>query len=79
MLANVLRSPVAVRASIQVVRAFVGLRQMLAANQVVARKIELLERKVGEHDAELREILVILRNLLEPPAAPGRRQIGFGR
>jgi hypothetical protein len=79
MLANVLRSPVAVRASIQVVRAFVGLRQMLDANQAVARKIELLERKVGEHDVELQEILATLRHLLEPPATPPRRQIGFGR
>ena len=49
MLANVLRSPVAVRASIQVVRAFVHLRQMLATNEDLARKIEALERKVGKH------------------------------
>jgi len=44
MLANILRSSVAVRASIQVVRAFVHLRQMLAANQDLARKVEALER-----------------------------------
>jgi hypothetical protein len=39
MLANVLKSPVAVRASIQVVRAFVHLRQMIASNEDLARKI----------------------------------------
>jgi hypothetical protein len=44
MLANVLRSPVAVRASIQVVRAFVHLRHLLATNEELARKIEALER-----------------------------------
>src|ERR1019366_4832476 len=43
MVANVLRSPVAVRASIQVVRAFVHLHQLLATNQDLARKIDGLE------------------------------------
>ena len=76
MLANVLRSPVAVRASIQVVRAFVHLRQMLATNRELARKIEALERKVGKHDAELQAILSALRNL-EPGPAGAKRPIGF--
>jgi phage regulator Rha-like protein len=77
MLANVLRSPVAVRASIQVVRAFVHLRQLLATNQDLARQIEALERKVGKHDADLQAILTMLRNLLQPPPAPAKRPIGF--
>jgi hypothetical protein len=77
MLANVLRSPVAVRASIQVVRAFVHLRQMLATNRELARKIEALERKVGKHDAELQAILSALRKLLEPGPAGAKRPIGF--
>jgi hypothetical protein len=77
MLANVLSSPVAVRASIQVVRAFVRLRQMLATNDDLARKIEALERKVGKHDADLQAILDMLRKLLQPPPVPPRRPIGF--
>jgi hypothetical protein len=76
MLANVLRSPVAVRASIQVVRAFVRLRQMLAANQDLARKIEALERKVGKHDTDLQAVLGVLRKLVQPPRA-AKRSIGF--
>jgi hypothetical protein len=76
MLANVLNSAVAVRASIQVVRAFVQLRQMLATNEELARKIEALERKVGKHDVDLEAILNILRKLLAPPE-PRRRPIGF--
>jgi ORF6N domain len=64
MLANVLKSPVAVRASIQVVRAFVRLRQMLATNEDLARKIEAIERKVGKHDSDLESILRILKQLL---------------
>jgi len=77
MLANVLKSDLAVRASIRVVRAFVHLRQLLAANQDLARKIEALERKVGKHDEELQEVLNMLRALLDPLPLPPRRPIGF--
>jgi hypothetical protein len=76
MLANVLKSAVAVRASIQVVRAFVRLRQFLATNAKLARQIEALEEKVGKHDTDLQAILDMLRNLLEP-APPPRRPFGF--
>ena len=77
MLANVLKSPVAVRASIQVVRAFVRLRQMLATNEDLARKIEAIERKVGKHDSDLESILRILKRLLVPPPPAEKRPIGF--
>jgi phage regulator Rha-like protein len=77
MLANVLRSRVAIRASIQVVRAFVHLRQMLATHDDLARKIEAIERRVGKHDVELQEVLRILRKLLEPPPLPAKRSLGF--
>jgi len=77
MLANVLRSPVAVRASIQVVRAFVHLRQLLATNEDLARKIEALEGKVGKHDADLQAILSALQQLLQPPVQPMKGPIGF--
>jgi hypothetical protein len=76
MLSNVLKSPVAIRASIQVVRAFVRLRQMLGTNQDLARKIEALERKVGKHDSDLEDLLHIIKQLLVPPPA-GKRPIGF--
>ena len=78
MLANVLQSPVAVRASIQVVRAFVHLRQILATHEDLARKIEALEHKIGKHDADLDAILEVLQDLLEPPpVATAKRPIGF--
>ena len=77
MLANVLRSPVAIRASIQVVRAFVNLRRMLAGHDDLARKIDAIERRVGKHDAELQEVFRILRKLLEPPPLRPRRPVGF--
>jgi len=77
MLANVLKSAVAIRASIQVVRAFVHLRQFLATNQQLARKVEALEKRVGKHDGDLRGILAMLRKLLEPPPLAPRRPFGF--
>jgi hypothetical protein len=77
MLANVLRSRVAIRASIQVVRAFVHLRRMLASHDDLARKIDAIERRVGKHDVELQEVLRILRKLLEPPPVPPKRPLGF--
>jgi len=50
---------------------------MIATNQGIARKIEALERKVGKHDADLQAILGVLQKLLQPPAAPAKRPIGF--
>ena len=77
MLANVLRSRVAARASIQVVRAFVNLRRMLATHQDLDRKVEAIERRVGKHDVELQDVLRILRKLLDPSPVPAKRSIGF--
>jgi hypothetical protein len=77
MLANILKSPVAIRASIQVVRAFVRLRRMLATNEALARKMEALKSKVGKHDSDLQSILTMLKQLLAPPPLPGKRRIGF--
>jgi len=76
MLANVLRSASAVRASIQVVRAFVGIRQRLATHQILAKQLGKLAGKVGKHDIELRRVFMTLRGILEPPRRP-KRTIGF--
>jgi hypothetical protein len=77
MLANVLKSDTAVRASIQVVRAFVHLRRSITNQELIARHLELLERKVGKHDSELKTILEILRKLLDPLPPPSKRPMGF--
>ena len=73
MLATILNSPVAVQASIQVVRAFVRLRQMLASNVDLARKLDTLERK---YDAQFKVVFDAIRQLMTPPE-PKRQQIGF--
>jgi len=76
MLANVLKSPSAVRASIQVVRAFVRIRQRLVTHEVLAKQLGKLSGKVGKHDIELRRVFMTLRGMLEPPVRP-KRKIGF--
>ena len=74
MLANVLNSERAAQTSVQVVRAFVRLRQMLASNADLARKLAALERK---YDAQFKVVFAAVRQLMSPPPAPKRREIGF--
>lgn len=76
MLASVLNSPVAIEASIRVVRAFVWMREQLAANKELARKLAGLEGRVGQHDEAIGDLFETIRQLIEPPAEP-RREIGF--
>jgi hypothetical protein len=75
MLATVLNSPIAVHASIQVVRAFVRLRKMLAANAELARKLDALEKK---YDEQFKVVFDAIRELMQPPE-PKKRKIGFRR
>ena len=73
MLANVLNSERAAQTSVQVVRAFVRLRQMLTSHADLARKLEELEQK---YDAHFKVVFNAIRQLMTPPDPP-RRQIGF--
>jgi ORF6N domain len=77
MLASVLNSEVAVQASVRVVRAFVKLREMVAANAQLAAKLEELERRFDSHDEAIANLFAALKQLLEPTDAPKRREIGF--
>ena len=73
MLASVLRSPVAIQASIQVVRAFVRQRKMMAAHQDLAQKLAALEKK---YDTKFKVVFDAIRELMTPPRRPARC-IGF--
>jgi hypothetical protein len=76
MLAAILNSPVAVQASIQIVRAFVRLRQMLASNKELARKLDALEKK---YDAQFKVVFDAIRQLMTPPDPKKKSKIGFRR
>ncbi len=79
MLANVLNSPGAVQASIQVVRAFVKLRELLSTNKELAIKLKQLEGKIEKHDEEIHLIFKAIRQLMAPPEEKKQRKIGFKR
>lgn len=73
MLATVLNSPSAVQTSIQIVKTFVRLRQMLADNSELARKLNDLEKR---YDRQFRVVFDTIRQLMAP-VLPPRRKIGF--
>jgi len=76
MAATILNSPCAVEMSLYVVRAFVQLRELLASNAELARKLNELERKLEGHDEAIIAIVAAIRELTNPPGAK-RRPIGF--
>jgi ORF6N domain len=77
MLASVLNSEIAVQASVRVVRAFVRLREMVAANAQLAAKLKELERRLDSHDEGIANLFAALKQLLEPSEPSKRREIGF--
>jgi hypothetical protein len=74
--ANVLNSARAIAMGVYVVRAFVQLRELLASNTALARKLNELEGKLKNHDETITAILSAIRELMNPPP-PKRRPIGF--
>ena len=74
MLSSVLRSPRAVAVNIEIMRAFVRLRQMLFSHADLARKFDALERK---YDGQFKVVFDALRQLMQPPAAKPKQPIGF--
>ncbi|MFA6317152.1 MAG: ORF6N domain-containing protein [Elusimicrobiota bacterium] len=73
MLSSVLRSKQAVQVNIEIMRAFVRLRQILGAHKDLARKLETLEKK---YDAQFGVVFDAIRKLMAPPEPP-RPKIGF--
>jgi len=74
MAANVLNSPRAVSTSVQVVRAFVRLRQMSLDVTDLNRKVKAMEMK---YDEQFRVVFEAIRELLKPPPEKPKRRIGF--
>ena len=78
MLATVLSSPTAIEVSIQVVRAFVKLREMISTHKKLAQKLNELERKIEKHDKHIYSIFEAIRQLMSPPEKK-QKKIGFRR
>ena len=76
MVASVLNTPLAVVVSVQVVRAFVKLREMISSHKDLAKKLEDLEQK---YDSQFKMVFDAIRQLMTPPEPKKKRAIGFGR
>ena len=77
MAANVLRSERAIHMSIYVIRAFIRLREQVAANAAILKRLAEIDRSLLQHDASLRDIYRKLLPLLQPAPQPPKRRIGF--
>jgi ORF6N domain len=75
--ANVLRSDRAIAMSVYVIRAFIELREKVATNVAILKRLAEIDRTLLQHDTALRDIYQELLPLLAPPPQPPRRQIGF--
>lgn len=80
MAGTVLNSTRAIEMTIHVVRAFVQLRELLASNKDLARRLDELEARIGKklsrHDEAIAGMLEAIRQLMTPPV-PKRRGVGF--
>ncbi len=77
MAATILNSPRATEVSVFVVRAFLRLRQFLASNRELARRLEVHEKKLASHDQAITGLVNTIRILMAPSEPPKRRPIGF--
>ena len=78
MAANILHSERAIQMSVYVVRAFMQMREQLAANAAILKRLAEIDKSLLEHDSALRTIWTKLQPLLAPPPEPPPRRIkGF--
>jgi hypothetical protein len=74
MLASVLNSPKAIAVHIEIIRAFVRLRQMIATNAELSRKLASLEKK---YDVQFKAVFDAIRDLMSSDPVPPSREIGY--
>ena len=75
MLSSVLRSKSAVNVNIEIMRAFVRLRELLATNTGLAQKLAALEKR---YDHQFKVVFDAIREIMNPALPPKKHQIGFG-
>lgn len=77
MLSSVLRSPTAIKVNIEIMRAFVRLRRLLATPGDLVTQLGKLAETVDLHDDQIKDITEILRRMIEPPPEKPKRRFGF--
>jgi len=76
MLSSVLSSKRAVQMNIVIIRAFIKLREILASNRDLARRLDQVEIRLGQHGSAITVVVEEIKKLKQPPTTPKRR-IGF--
>jgi hypothetical protein len=75
MLSSVLKSPRAVQVNIAIMRTFVNMRRLVATNDEISKKLTLLEKKLGEHDDNFKQVFTAIRAMMAPAKKPAK--IGY--
>lgn len=74
MLSSVLRSPRAIAVNVEIMRAFVRLRQLASSHAEIAARIDALEAR---YDSRFKVVFQAIRRLMDPTTRPRNRRIGF--
>lgn len=77
MLSSVLNSSRAIEVNIRIMRTFIKLREIIASNEIIRKRIEALERKYRKHDEKIQLVFEAIKELLQPPPASPKKPIGF--
>ena len=77
MLSSVLNSSRAVSVNIQIMRAFVSLRQAMISQKELALRIGLLEEKYKDHDGQFKVVFDVIKSLIEPVQDTPKGKMGF--
>jgi hypothetical protein len=77
MAATLLKSPLAAKVSVYVVRAFVKLRELLSTHRELSVKLSQLESKLQDHDHQIIALINAIRSLMATPTTPPKPPIGF--
>ena len=76
MLSNVLKSERALKMSIQIIELFVKMREMILTNKEILLKLEKVEKKIGMHDINIKQLYDLIKKVMHQENEP-RTQIGF--
>jgi hypothetical protein len=77
MLSSVLNSPQAIKVNIEIMRAFVRLRELISTHKEFSRKLDELEGKFATHDKAIAALFTAIRELAAPAPPKPSRRIGF--
>ena len=76
MLSSVLKSRRAIEVNIAIMRAFVKMREIMAANKEFSEKLKIIEAQLAEHDEQFKVVFEAIKQLLIEEEKPKKR-IGF--